>query len=129
MPRNKPFVAVSAVVSPSVIEEIDRLAAASKVTRSQMVRQLLEEKLTERANQRLDEEKNKLEKRLAGIENRFSSLMVKVGRAAAQSLYLTMERIHDDYEKDAANDMWDKSKQYAGQWLAETSKSKGEGKK
>lgn len=129
MPRNKPFVSVSAVVSPSIVEEIDRLAAASKVTRSQMVRQLLEEKLTERANQRLTEERDKLEQRLERIENRFSSLMVKVGRAAAQSLYLTMDRIKDDYDKDAANDMWEKSKQYAGQWLAETTKTKSEGKK
>jgi len=129
MPRKKPFISVSAVVSPTIVEEIDRLAAAHKVTRSHMVRQLLEEKLTERANQRLNEEKDKLEKRLQRIEDRFSSLMVKVGRATAQTLFLTMERITDDYEKDAANDMWAKSKQYAGQWLSEPSKTKGEGKK
>jgi len=48
MPRNKPFINVSAVVSPAIAEEIDRLAAANKVTRSQMVRQLLEEKLAYR---------------------------------------------------------------------------------
>ena len=129
MPRKKPFISVSAVVSPAIVEEIDRLASANKVTRSHMVRQLLEEKLTERANERLENEKDKLEKRLERIENRFSALMSKVGRAAAQTLYLTMGRIHDDYEKDAADDMWEKSKQYAGQWLSEPSKQKGESKK
>lgn len=129
MPRKKPFISVSAVVSPSIVEEIDRLAFANKVTRSQMVRQLLEEKLTERANERLEEEKDKLERRLERIENRFSALMSKVGRAAAQTLYLTMERINDDYEDEAANSLWDKSKQYAGQWLSESSKQKGESKK
>ncbi len=127
MPRKKPFITLSAVVSPTIVEEIDRLATANKVTRSQMVRQLLEEKLTERANQRLDEEKDKLEKRLQRIEDRFSSLMVKVGRAAAQTLFLTMERITDDYEQEVADSMWTKSKKYAGQWL-ESSKTKGENK-
>ena len=122
MPRNKPLVNVSAVVSPVIVEEIDRLAVASKVSRSQMVRQLLEQKLTERANERLTEEKDKLEQRLEHMENRFASLMVKVARASAQTLYLTMEQINDDYEEGAAQKMWEKSKHYAGQWLEQSSK-------
>ncbi len=88
MGRRTPFISVSAVVSPSISEEIGRLAATRKVTKSTMVRQLLEEKLTERANERQQETYDKLERRLQKIEERFSGLIVKAIRIAGQSLYL-----------------------------------------
>ena len=88
MPRRTPFISVSAVVSPAISEEIGRLAATNQVTRSTMVRQLLEEKLTERANERMQETYDKLERRLQRIEERFAGLMVKTIRIAGQSLYL-----------------------------------------
>jgi metal-responsive CopG/Arc/MetJ family transcriptional regulator len=47
-----PLVTVSAVVTPAIAEEIDRLVAASGMSKSQLVRELLEAKLTERANER-----------------------------------------------------------------------------
>ncbi len=88
MGRRTPFISVSAVVSPSISEEIGRLAATRKVTKSTMVRQLLEEKLTERANERQQETYDKLERRLQKIEERFSGLIVKAIRISGQSLYL-----------------------------------------
>ena len=92
MPRLKPHITVTAVVSPAIVEELDRLAAANQVTRSTMIRQLLEASLTQRANERLDSAYERLEKRLAKMEERFSSLIVKSVRAAAQGMYLAMHR-------------------------------------
>ena len=88
MARKTPFISVSAVVSPSISEEIGRLAATHNVTKSTMVRQLLEEKLTQRANERQQETYDKLERRLQKIEERFSGLIVKAIRISGQSLYL-----------------------------------------
>lgn len=132
MARRTPQLTVSAVVSPATWEEIDRLATASGVSRSQMVRQILEEKLTERANARLEDEYGKLEKRLAKIEERFAALLVKVGRAAAQGLWLQMKDLEfsfdeDDEESDQAlKDLWKRSQEFAGKWLESPAKKKGE---
>lgn len=89
MPRRQPFVNVSAVVSPAIAEEIDRLAKSNGVTTSTMVRTLLEERLTDRANERLSESYEKVEKRLRHIESRFSAFLAKACRLSAQDLYLT----------------------------------------
>ena len=119
MPRHAPFITVSAVVSPSIHEEIGRLAAAGKVSKSLIVRQLLEERLTQRANERMENEYQRLERRLAKIDKRFSALMVKGIRISAQDLYLSMRYFQDftDMEEKAVQDLWAKSKQYAAKQL------------
>lgn len=88
MPRRQPFVNVSAVVSPAIAEEIDRLAKSNGVTTSTMVRTLLEERLTQRADERLGESYDRLEQRLKRIESRFSAFLAKAVRLIAQDLYL-----------------------------------------
>src|ERR1044071_7979369 len=103
MPRRTPHITVSAVVSPAVHEEIGRLAAANQVTRSQMINRLLEERLTQRANARLEDAYDRLEKRLARMEERFAALMVKVGRAAAQSLFLILKALEVYYPGENAD--------------------------
>ena len=86
--RKTPLITVSSVVTPSIYEEIDRLASSRGITKSQMLRELLEEKLTERENERMEDAYDRLEKRLARMEERFAALMTKIGRAVAQDLYL-----------------------------------------
>jgi len=119
MPRLTPFITVSAVVSPSMAEEIAHLAAANHVSKSHMVRQLLEERLTQRANERMEAEYERLEKRLARIEKRFSGLLVKGIRLSAQNLYLSMREMQDftDLTDDALQALFDKSKIYAAKQL------------
>src|SRR5262245_437238 len=118
MPRRTPHITVSAVVSPAVHEEIGRLAGANKVTRSQMINQLLEAQLTQRANARLEDAYDRLEKRLARMEERFAALMVKIGRAAAQSLFVTMKLAEMFYrEKHEQQKLWLDSKHFAGKFL------------
>jgi metal-responsive CopG/Arc/MetJ family transcriptional regulator len=128
MPRKNPFLNVSAVVAPAIAEEIDRLATAHKVSRSAMVRQLLEERLTQRANERLEKEHEKLEKRLQRIENRFAALMVKCCKASAQSLYLTMKELEDftEVSKDDIHKYWEGSRQYAAKFLQAVDKQDDE---
>ncbi len=127
MPRTKPFISVSAVVSPAIVEELDRLASANKVTRSTMVRQLLEESLTNRANERQDDAFDRLEKRLRGIENRFGALIVKGIKFSAQATYLSMRNLEfsgKPQSKDYLNKHWKESREFAGK--AVESKAKAE---
>ena len=77
MPRLEPHITVTAVVSPAIVEELDRLAAANQVTRSTMIRQLLEVSLTQRANERLDSAYERLEKRLARMEEASTARSVR----------------------------------------------------
>jgi metal-responsive CopG/Arc/MetJ family transcriptional regulator len=128
MPRRNPFVNVSAVIAPALAEEIDRLAAANKVSRSAMVRQLLEECLTQRANERLESEYEKLEKRLARLENRFAALMVKSTKASAQTLYLMMKNLEDHTKstKEQIDKYWGNSKHWAAKYLQASDKTEEE---
>lgn len=118
---------LSTAVSAAVEEEIARLAKANKVTKSQMIRQLLEEKLTERANERLDDAYTRLEQRMTRIEERFSALIVKNIRVSAQGLYLTMkglEQGHAKLEEEAVERYWEKSLAFAGKVLESPAKKK-----
>lgn len=120
MPRTAPHITVSAVVSPAIIEELDRLAKANKVTRSTMVRRLLEERLTARANERVDSSYDRLEKRLAGMEARFAALLVKAIKASAQGLYLTgagLKYGHQRQEQRYLDKHWEDAKAFAASWL------------
>lgn len=125
MTRKTPLITVSAVVTPAIAEEIDRLAAANKMTKSQMVRKLLEEKLTERANERQQDAYDRLEKRLKRIEDRFSGLMVKSLKQSAQAVYIGMKNLEFSGKpqgKDYLNKHWKESLEFAGK--AAESKSK-----
>ena len=126
MARKTPLITVSAVVTPAMLEEIHTLAKAKKMSRSQMVRQLLEERLTQRANERNEDAYGRLEKRLAIMENRFAGLLMKVGKASAQSLYLTQVGLkygHQRQEQQYLDKHWENSQSFAGQYL-ETKKKR-----
>ena len=128
MVRRTPFISVSAVVSPSISEEIGRLAATRKVTKSTMVRQLLEEKLTERANERQQETYDKLERRLQKIEERFSGLIVKAIRISGQSLYLNAfyYRHFTKMDKEDLDRLQEEAKAFAGNLLKQQLEKPGD---
>lgn len=119
MPRRQPFVNVSAVVSPAIAEEISRLAAANKTSRSTMVRQLLEERLTQRQNERTEDAFEQMEKRLARMEERFAKLMVKAAKASAQNLYLQMHYLEEftELEKEDVQKWWVASRAYGAKYV------------
>jgi hypothetical protein len=120
MPSKKPLPIVSAAVNPAIAEEIERLAAANKVTRSAMVRQLLEERLTQRVNERQENAYDRLEKRLHHMEERFAGFMSKTCRAAAQGLYLTQVGLqygHQRQEQKYLDKHWEDSRAFAGKYL------------
>jgi len=119
MPRLSPHVTVSAVVSPALYEEIARLAASKKTSKSDMVRQLLEERLTQRANERMEDAYDRLEKRLARIEKRFSGLIVKNIRLSAQEVYLSMRYLEEFTEMSESDlqEWYAKAKLYAAKQL------------
>lgn len=121
MPRRQPFVNVSAVVSPAIAEEIDRLAKTHGVTRSTMVRTLLEERLTDRANERLSESYDRVEQRLKRIESRFSAFLAKAVRVSAQGLFLDWYylRTYTDLgeDKEAMKKVNEDARNFAGQQL------------
>jgi hypothetical protein len=117
MPRKTPLITVSAVVTPVIAEEIARMADANKMTKSQMVRKLLEEKLTEKANERQEDAYDRLEKRLKRIEDRFSGLIVKNIKFAAQGAYIGMRNleISGKAQSEAALKIyWKDSIEFAG---------------
>ena len=119
MPRRQPYVNVSAVISPAMSEDIDRLAKAAKVSKSTMVRKLLEERLTQRADERLTETYDKVEERLRRIESRFSAFMAKNVRLTAQNLYLDWYyyREFTDMEQDDLKKLNEDARAFAGQQL------------
>ena len=128
MSRKTPFISVSAVVSPAISEEIGRLAATHSVTKSTMVRQLLEEKLTQRANERQQETYDKLERRLQRIEERFSGLMVKAIRISGQSLYLNAfyYRQFTKMSKEDLDKLQEDAKAFAGNLLKQQLEKPGD---
>jgi len=119
MPRHQPFVNVSAVVSPAIAEEIDRLAKAAKVSRSTMLRKLLEERLTQRADERLTETYDKVEQRLRRIESRFAAFMAKNVRLTAQNLYLDWYYLREftKLSKEELKKLNEDARAWAGQQL------------
>jgi len=130
MPKRKtPLITVSAVVSPPVHEEIARLASASGVSKSQMVRELLEQKLVERANERMEDAYDRLERRLAHMEERFAALMTKIGRASAQNLYLTQVGLRYGHraQEEYMNKHLDDSYVFAGKFLESKARKKEKG--
>src|SRR5471030_5423 len=117
MPRKTPLITVSAVVTPVIAEEIARMADANRMTKSQMVRKLLEEKLTEKANERQEDAYDRLEKRLKRIEDRFSGLIVKNIKFAAQATYIGMRNLEFSGEAQSAAALkvyWKDSIEFAG---------------
>lgn len=129
MPKRKtPLITVSAVVSPSIHEEIGRLASASGVSKSHMVRELLEQKLVDRANERMEDAYDRLERRLSRMEERFAALMTKIGRASAQNLYLTQVGLRYGHraQEDYMNKHLDDSYVFAGRFLESKAKKQSE---
>ncbi len=127
--RKTPLITVSSVVTPSIYEEIDRLASSRGITKSQMLRELLEEKLTERENERMEDAYDRLEKRLARMEERFAALMTKIGRAVAQDLYLIQGGLRFGHrsQEEYMNKHLDDSYVFAGKFLESKSKRKKKG--
>jgi len=119
MPRKTPLITVSAVVTPVMYEEIERLAKAHKMTKSQMVKQLLEERLVQKANQRTEDAYDRLEKRLKRIEDRFSGLIVAGTKMAAQAVYLatTILRYGKTQNKEQLDKHWDNSIKFAAEQI------------
>lgn len=125
MPRKTPLITVSAVVTPVIAEEIAALAKANKVTKSQMVRQLLEERLVQRANQRTEDAYDRLEKRLKRIEDRFSGLIIACTKLAAQAVYLTgaILKYGRTQNQDQLDRHWDKSIKFAAEQVSKKIKA------
>lgn len=119
MGRKNVLPVVSAAVTPVVMEEIDRLAASSRRSRSEIVRTLLEERLTQRANERMEAAYAQVERRLAKMDQRFSGLLVKAIRLIAQDLYLTQYEIREftDIEDEEYRKVREKAKTFAGDQL------------
>lgn len=121
MARKTPLITVSAVVTPAIAEEIERLAKANRVSRSTMVRTLLEERLTHRANERVSDSFEKVEARLRRIESRFSAFLAKAVRVSAQGLYLDWYylRNYTDLADDKAEQkkVNEDARNFAGQQL------------
>lgn len=116
---------VSAAVTPSIMEEIDRLAASTNRSRSEVVRTLLEERLTQRANERMEGAFSKVEARLTAIDNRFSAMLVKAIRLIAEDYYLHRyyyreftELGDQDYQQ-----MLEKARAFAGDQLKQSTQA------
>lgn len=129
MPRKTPHITVSAVVPPSMDEELTRLATSKRVSKSQLIRDLLEEKLVEQANERVEDAFTMVEKRLQKIEDRFSALITKAVRVSAQGLYINVRQLeYMEEERDTIDKIVDSSKEYAGKMLEQRSPRKGKSK-
>ena len=94
---------VSAAVTSAIMEEIDRLAASTRRSRSEVVRTLLEAQLTERANERMEAAYAQVEKRLAKMDKRFAGLLVKAIKLIAQDLYVSMYELREFTNIDEAD--------------------------
>lgn len=105
MTKRKQSKTVSAVVTPAMFEEIGRIAAANSATVSQTIMNLLEEKLTERANERLADVLDGLERRLKKMEDRSAALLVKVLKYSAQASFFAIKSVALECERLAIEEL------------------------
>lgn len=82
-----PAQVVSTRFDPEVQAEILRLAKSYKKTPSEIVRLLVQDALTKRAEELTASQFQMVENRLSYMEKRFSAFMVKNARAAAECLF------------------------------------------
>lgn len=116
--RKTPHITVSAVVPPALDEELSRLAASQRISKSQLIRQLLEQMVTQHVNERSEDAFSRVEKRLQRIEERFSAFITKAVRASGQGLFVSMKQL--EYMEDDGkeiNKIWEGSKEFAGKLL------------
>ncbi len=98
------------------------------MTKSQMVRQLLEERLVQRVNQRTEDAYDRLEKRLKKIEDRFSGLVIACTKLAAQTVYIAMTimKYGKAQSQEQLDKHWNNSIKFAAEQVSK--KMKGEDK-
>ena len=84
-----------------------------------MLRRLLEERLTQRADERLTDTYDKVEQRLRRIESRFAAFMAKNVRLTAQNLFLDWYylRTLTKLSKEELKKLNEEAIEFAGQQL------------
>lgn len=108
---------ISLRVAPKVYDEIERLATNSKVSVSDMTRELLHEALARRAEGMTKSQFEYVERRLDKIQEHFSSLMVRCVFGIGQCLYFADQSFFIEATPEQKKHFRDKSETYANDFL------------
>jgi len=114
---------------PSQVEDVDAIARAENLTRSEVIRRAVEAFAFNYKNDQLDQRQLQLEKRMKSMESAMRSLLVKSIRLNGQVLYFACLPWTQGFPKQRLNDkgfqmLYEKSGAFAAQFL----KSKAAGK-
>lgn len=120
---------IPTALSPSQIEDVDVIAKAENMTRSEVIRRAVEAFAFNYKTDQLDQRQVQLEKRMKAMETAMRSLLVKSIRLNGQVLYFTCLPWTQGFPKQKLNDkgfkmLYDQSGAFAAQFL----KSKAAGK-
>lgn len=108
---------ISLRVSSKVYEEIERLATSSKLSVSDMTRELLHESLARRAEGMTKSQFEYVERRLEHIQKHFSSLMVRAVFGIGQCLYFVDQNFLIEANQEQKKHFREKSETYADDFL------------
>lgn len=114
---------------PSAVEDIDAIAKAEKLTRSEVIRKAVEAFAFNYKTDNLDQRQLQLEKRMKAMETAMRALLVKSIRLNGQVLYFACLPWTQGFPKQRLSDkgfqvIYEKSGAFAAQFL----KSKAAGK-
>jgi hypothetical protein len=110
---------ISLRVAPKVFDEIERLATNSKLSVSDMTRELLHEALARRAEGMTKSQFEYVESRLEKIQEHFSSLMVRCIFGIGKCLYFADQSFFIEATPEQKKHFRDKSETYANDFLRE----------
>ena len=121
--RGKPkYKCIPAGLTPSQLEDIDAIAQAEKMTRSEVIRKAIEAFTVNYKTDRLDQRQIQLEKKMQAMEKGMRALLVKSIRLNGQVLYFATLPWTQGMPKQRLNDagfqmLYDKSADFAAQFL------------
>lgn len=128
-PKAKKYHNIPAALSSSTVEDIDAIAKAENMSRSEVIRKAVEAFAFNYKTDQLDQRQIQLEKRMKVMESAMRTLLVKSIRLNGQVLYFACLPWTQGFPKQRLNDkgfqiLYEKSGDFAAQFL----KSKAAGK-
>jgi len=119
VPKYKP---VPSRLSQANVDDIDAIAKAENMTRSEVIRRAIEAFIFNYKTDQLDQRQVQLEKRMKTMESAMRTLLVKAIRLNGQVLYFTCLPWTQGFPKQRINDkgfkmLYEKSGAFAAQFL------------
>ena len=123
--KGVPLAKFSFALLPEEKVKVEKYARALSVTPSELAREAIRQLIynLEKPTEQIAEEERELAFRVRRMEERVAALLAKLTRASAQTLfYTTLPYLHGGLPKEplpegAVRELWNQSRNFAGEWL------------